>query len=60
MDYLISQITMKEQYKKPIVFFTIPLSSSAVRIPGFHPGDPGSNPGNGKGIKILSFYFRGT
>ena len=24
-----------------------PLSSSPVRIPGFHPGDPGSNPGNG-------------
>ena len=26
---------------------THPLSSSPVRIPGFHPGDPGSNPGNG-------------
>jgi hypothetical protein len=24
-----------------------PLSSSPVRISGFHPDDPGSNPGNG-------------
>jgi hypothetical protein len=30
-----------------------PLSSSPVRIPGFHPGDPGSNPGNG----IIFFFF---
>jgi hypothetical protein len=32
---------------------TYPLSSSPVRIPGFHPGDPGSNPGNGM---VLIFF----
>ena len=30
-----------------------PLSSSPVRIPGFHPGDPGSNPGNGTLFKFV-------
>jgi hypothetical protein len=29
-----------------------PLSSSPVRISGFHPDDPGSNPGNGNGFNI--------
>ena len=32
---------------------TNPLSSSPVRIPGFHPGDPGSNPGNGTLFKFV-------
>ena len=36
---------------------TIPLSSSPVRIPGFHPGDPGSNPGNGT-FSDFVFFFR--
>ena len=31
-----------------------PSSSSPVRIPGFHPGDPGSNPGDGA---FLYFFF---
>jgi hypothetical protein len=31
----------------------VPLSSSPVRIPGFHPDDPGSNPGNGTIFIIL-------
>jgi hypothetical protein len=30
-----------------VLFATNPLSSSPVRISGFHPDDPGSNPGNG-------------
>ena len=34
-----------------------PLSSSPVRIPGFHPGDPGSNPGNGIFLFSRSVYF---
>ena len=33
--------------------FINPLSSSPVRIPGFHPGDPGSNPGNGNDFILL-------
>ena len=35
---------------------TIPLSSSPVRISGFHPDDPGSNPGNGN-FYLVSLFF---
>ena len=31
-----------------------PLSSSPVRIPGFHPGDPGSNPGN---VRFFAVHY---
>ena len=36
-----------------------PLSSSPVRISGFHPDDPGSNPGNGNSYfaKMEAFNF---
>jgi hypothetical protein len=30
-----------------------PLSSSPVRISGFHPDDPRSNPGNGRKFLLL-------
>ena len=36
---------------------TVPLSSSPVRIPGFHPGDPGSNPGNGNLFAPPTFNY---
>ena len=44
--------------KKGVPHSSNPLSSSPVRIPGFHPGDPGSNPGNGINfLFLLSFFF---
>jgi hypothetical protein len=37
-----TQLVVESSYKN-----NNPLSSSPVRISGFHPDDPGSNPGNG-------------